>query len=77
MESNGVHEPGCGNCKHWHKRPADPRNLAKIDGDCRALPPQIVVMPQGVLAMFPVTPPNFAACGQYAPRVALDLSSDF
>lgn len=60
----------CGNCKHWHRKPADPADLgAPPQGDCRGEPPQLVVLPArgGVVvqAMYPITRPDFPACGRF------------
>lgn len=66
----------CVNCRHWHERPTDPHNLgAPRDGQCREQLHVVgVPVPGGtnVMAVYPVLPGDFPACGRFEPALALD-----
>jgi len=78
MEDNGAKPPKCGQCRHWHKLPANPQALGVVNGECRFLPPfgttlyrwlgnnaQIV----GQTCQYPQLPPDYIACSQFEPRL--------
>jgi hypothetical protein len=58
----------CGDCRHWHKLPADPRNLARPpEGHCREGPPVPLLVGPGQYAwVWPQLPPQYPACGRFA-----------
>ncbi len=61
----------CGTCKHWHKNPTDPMNVAApAMGVCRASPPSVTSLPaQGgstlTMANYPTLAPDTIACSQH------------
>lgn len=67
----------CETCLHWHEQ-KDLTNLAATAaGQCRAMPPQLVLIPQpdGSLMLSPYYPtlgPSFPSCGLHK-VVALEL----
>ena len=62
----------CSQCRQWIQMPVDPNNIAaERGGECRAVPPQVIVLytpagPQSGVA-YPPTPPHFPACGLFVP----------
>lgn len=61
----------CATCRHWHAQPIDPLNLtAPRVGDCRAMPPQLLPVPQrggmGASAFYPVLVEQTPACGLHS-----------
>jgi hypothetical protein len=61
----------CNSCRHFHPAPRDPLNLtAPRVGDCRALPPQLLPVPQrggmGAMAFYPVLEESTLACGLHS-----------
>lgn len=63
----------CESCKHFHRRPTDPMNLAApVVGQCREQLHVILVPTASGPAektLYPTIPANFHACGRYTPRL--------
>lgn len=59
----------CGECQHWHRQ-IDLKNLAAEPvGQCRAMPPQLLMMPYQdgvkITPYFPLLKDESPTCGQY------------
>lgn len=64
----------CVNCKHWHKNPPDPNNLAApTGGQCRESL-HVVAIPLGagrvqIQSMFAIVDGEWPGCAHYEPRL--------
>lgn len=64
----------CGTCRYWHRQPGNPADLSAIRGACRRFPPAQTEIPTGPgqvvkVAGYPLLPPSFLACAEYAPNL--------
>lgn len=68
-------ESTCGTCKHWHKQPANPLNLAApAQGACQESPPAVMLVQMNngqaqQISTYPLLPATFAACSRHAVQV--------
>jgi hypothetical protein len=71
----------CGDCKHWHRSPANVVGLANIRGQCRESPPaaspiytvqgnQINMI--GWTADYASLPPSQPACSRFVRRLEIE-----
>lgn len=72
----------CGNCRYWVQRGFAPINLAvKVEGECRCVPPQMMVLPTQIMQyMREAESASIAGAGK--PRLQLSvlypvISGDF
>lgn len=65
----------CSTCTHWHRKLNIADMAAAPAGECRAQPPQLVLIPRdGGLVLTPFYPPlagTFPACGLHTVRIEL------
>lgn len=76
MNFNSEPEPACERCRFFTPNPPQPgQPLDVAMGCCRALPPQVIVLPAphglNLQAVFPPVPGNLS-CGLFNPKGEFD-----
>lgn len=69
-ERSEVGQKHCGTCFHWKRKPANPLDLANVQGECREGPPAAMMATnqnrqQIIVSYYPVLPPGFVACDRH------------